>query len=102
MLGPLLRGGDHIQVDVLPVFLPSRQKNWLRTLVFAVALIAALVFLRAGFEAVQLFYRMGQTVELEFSFPIWLLYLAFPVGFAGLALFALESLLISIRAQLDR
>ena len=93
LLGPLLRSGQHIQVDVLPALLSPRNASVLRLVCNMVAFIASIMFLIAGSEAVALFKMLGQTVELEIEFPIWTMYLAFPVGFAILAAFALELIL---------
>ena len=49
-----------------------------------------MIFFIAGNEAVALFRRLGQLMELEIELPIWWMYLAFPTGFAILFLFALE------------
>ena len=96
LLGPLLRDKEHISVDILPVFLSARQSRYLRLFLNCVVLGAAYVFMVAGVEAVQLFQGLGQMLELEFEFPIWYMYLAFPVGFAILISFAVELLLAEI------
>ena len=54
------------------------------------ALIASLVFCKAGVEATLLYFNLGQMMELEIDIPIWWMYLSFPVGFIILAFFALE------------
>ena len=93
MLGPLLRSGAHIQVDLLPNILSSRGQLVLKLFVYATMLGGAVIFFMAGNEAVALFRRLGQLMELEIELPIWWMYLAFPTGFAILALFALELIL---------
>ena len=93
LLGPLLRTGDHIQVDLVPALLSHRNKQILRLATSVVALIASIVFLIAGTEAVALFKGLGQMMELEVEIPIWTMYLAFPVGFAMLASFSLEAII---------
>lgn len=98
LLGPLLRTGSHIQVDYVPSILEGRSLTLLRVFVFAIMLIGSVVFLLAGNEAVALYRRLGQLMELEIEIPIWWMYLAFPTGFAILALFSLELLLETIRA----
>lgn len=90
LLGPLLRSGAHIQVDLLPNLLSGRGLSMLRVLVYATMLAGAVIFFLAGNEAVALFRRLGQLMELEIELPIWYMYLAFPTGFAILALFAAE------------
>ncbi len=96
LLGPLLRSGHHIQVDILPTLIGPKAGLILRLLCNLVALGASIIFLIAGSEAVALFKMLGQTVELEIEFPIWTMYLAFPVGFAILAAFALELILETV------
>ncbi len=93
LLGPLLRSGAHIQVDLAPNFLSGKKLLLLQTFVFTVMLIGAVMFFIAGNEAVALFRRLGQLMELEIELPIWWMYLAFPTGFAILILFSLELLL---------
>lgn len=90
LLGPLLREGNHIQVDFLASLTSSRQAKILKLLMNLTALIASLVFFKAGVEATLLYFNLGQMMELEIDIPIWWMYLSFPVGFIILALFALE------------
>ena len=90
LLGPLLREGNHIQVDFLASLTSSRQAKFLKLLMNLTALIASLVFFKAGVEATSLYFNLGQMMELEIDIPIWWMYLSFPVGFIILALFALE------------
>ena len=96
LLGPLLRSGSHIQVDFLPNMLSGRRLLALNVFVYGVMLAGAVIFFMAGNEAVALFRRLGQLMELEIELPIWWMYLAFPTGFAILFLFALELLLETI------
>lgn len=91
--GILLRSGAHIAVDFLPDRLSPTGARRLRAVVAAFALGAAAVFCYAGYVATELFMAVGQRTEMEWSFPIWWIYLSFPVGFAVMASFALENLL---------
>ena len=93
LLGPLLRSGAHIQVDLVPNFLSGKRLLVLRAFVFSIMLVGAVIFFIAGNEAVALFRRLGQLMELEIELPIWWMYLAFPTGFSILFLFSLELLL---------
>ena len=68
-----------------------------RTAASSGLLVAALVFFRAGLEATQLYYRLGQLMELEIDLPIWWMYLSFPVGFAIMGSFALELLIDAVK-----
>ena len=93
LLGPLLRSGAHIQVDLVPNFLSGKRLLVLRAFVFSIMLVGAVIFFIAGNEAVALFRRLGQLMESEIELPIWWMYLAFPTGFSILFLFSLELLL---------
>ena len=96
LLGPLLRQQEHITVDVLPVFLTERGLKVLRLMLNLITIVASFVFMVAGIEAVQLFMGLGQVLELEIEFPIWYMYLAFPVGFFILIGFAVELILAEL------
>lgn len=97
LLGPLLRSGSHIQVDLLPNFLKGRSLLALKIFIYVTMLSGAVIFFLAGNEAVALFRRLGQLMELEIEIPIWWMYLAFPAGFAILILFSFELLLETVR-----
>ena len=97
LLGPLLRSGSHIQVDLLPTFLGGRAGLWLKLFVYTLMFAGSLIFAQAGNEAVALFRRLGQLMELEIEVPIWWMYLAFPTGFVILALFSVELWLEALR-----
>lgn len=90
LLGPLLRQGNHIQVDFLTSIISTKQAKYLKIVMNLTAFIASLIFFKAGMEATMLYFNLGQMMELEIDIPIWWMYLSFPVGFIILALFSLE------------
>ena len=90
LLGPLLREGNHIQVDFLTSIISTKQAKYLKIMMNLTAFIASLIFFKAGMEATMLYFNLGQMMELEIDVPIWWMYLSFPVGFIILALFSLE------------
>ena len=90
LLGPLLREGNHIQVDFLTSVISTKQAKYLKIMMNLTAFIASLIFFKAGMEATILYFNLGQMMELEIDIPIWWMYLSFPVGFIILALFSLE------------
>ncbi len=93
LAGALLRSNSHIAVDFLPDRLGGSGKRILRAVVAAIAAAASVVFTIAGVDAVSLFKMVGQMTEMEWEFPIWWIYLSFPVGFVILFFFAMENLL---------
>ena len=96
LLGPLLVQGKHIKVDFLTSILSDKSKTILRMFVAIVALIAGLIFCKAGVDATVLYYNLGQKMELEIDVPIWWMYLAFPTGFLILILFSTQMFLEEI------
>ena len=96
LLGPLLVQGKHIKVDFLTSILSDKGKIILRMFVAVVALMAGLIFCKAGIDATVLYYNLGQKMELEIDVPIWWMYLAFPTGFLILILFSTQMFLEEI------
>ncbi len=101
MLGPLLKSGSHIKVDVLNNNLSPQNLSLLRLIISLIALIASIIFLMAGIEATSLYFKLGQVMELEIEIPVWWVYLAFPTGFLIMAIFALELVLSELLALLN-
>ena len=93
LLGPLLKKGQHIQVDFLTPIISDKSKKILNLSVNLIAFISACIFFKAGFDATQLYYNLGQMLDIEISVPIWWMFLAFPVGFFILGLASLELLI---------
>lgn len=93
LLGVVLRHDGHIAVDVLPHYVKGRRLTLLRAAVLAASFIAAVAFALFGAKTVLFFRQLGQMSPTEFQFPLWLLYISYPLGFLLAANFALESLL---------
>jgi TRAP-type C4-dicarboxylate transport system permease small subunit len=93
LAGVLLRNERHIAVEVLPHFLAARPLNVLRILLMAISFAGCLVFAVFGVSAVQFFAQLGQLSTTEIEFPLWWLYVSYPVGFFLAANFCLESIL---------
>ena len=96
LIGPLLVQGNHIKVDFLTSILSDKSKIILRMFVAIVALMAGLIFCKAGIDATVLYFNLGQKMELEIDVPIWWMYLAFPTGFLILILFSTQMFLEEI------
>lgn len=96
MAGVLLRTDRHIAVDIAPSLLTGARLNALRLVIMLISLIGCLIFVYAGYEAVSYFHQSGQVTTTEIRIPVWLLHLAFPVGFALAANFCLEGLITAL------
>lgn len=93
MLGPLLKTGNHIEVDFVSTIISARKIKYIKFFVYLISLISSFIFFKAGLDATVLFYNLGQMMELEIDVPIWIMFLSFPVGFIIMGLFSLELLL---------
>ena len=96
LLGPILKNGQHIQVDFLTAVLARRSILTLKFLNNFVVFIGAILFFKAGIDATILYYQMGQMLEIELAIPMWWMYLAFPTGFLILIIFAFELIITDI------
>jgi TRAP-type C4-dicarboxylate transport system permease small subunit len=96
MLGPLLKTGNHIEVDFVSTIISTRKIKYIKFFVYLISLISSFIFFKAGLDATLLFYNLGQMMELEIDVPIWIMFLSFPVGFIIMGLFSLELLLLTL------
>ena len=93
MLGPLLKTGNHIEVDFVSTVMTQRSIKFVKFFVYFVSLVSSFIFFKAGLDATLLFYNLGQMMELEIDIPIWYMFVSFPVGFIIMGLFSLELLI---------
>lgn len=93
LIGVLLRHDEHIAVDVMPHYLKGRALVWLRALVLGISLVGVIAFAIFGVRTVLFFRQLGQMSTTEFEFPLWMLYVSYPLGFILAASFCLEALL---------
>jgi TRAP-type C4-dicarboxylate transport system permease small subunit len=93
MIGVLLRCDGHIAVDMLPHFLKGRAQTVLRVVVLAICVVAIAAMAWFGIRTTAFFAKLGQMSTTEIEFPLWYLYLSYPVGLLLAANFCLESLI---------
>jgi TRAP-type C4-dicarboxylate transport system permease small subunit len=96
MLGPLLKTGNHIEVDFVSSIVTNKTIKFVKLFVYFVSLFSSFIFFKAGLDATILFYNLGQMMELEIDIPIWYMFLSFPVGFVILGLFSFELVLTTL------
>ncbi|MEM7695830.1 MAG: TRAP transporter small permease [Pseudomonadota bacterium] len=76
----------HVNVDLLPLWLPPRQARWLALGTQVCALLVIALCLFYGFEFWHLAQSRGWTSDTVTAVPLWIPYLALPVGLALLFL----------------
>ena len=101
LIGVMLRHQRHIAVDVLPYLFGTRVLNAIRAIVLLICIAAAVVFCVFGTKTVAFFMQLGQISTTEVEFPLWYLYVSYPVGFALAANFSLEAFLMQIAGRAE-
>ena len=77
--------GEHVRVDTLLTFLPSRVRTALVLLAGLLGIAMALFLLRSGWIVVEEAHRWDERTTSSLGLPLWLYYLSLPVGAALLA-----------------
>ena len=79
-----LRG--HVNVDLIPLALPMRARRALATLTLGLSIAIVAVMLWYGYEYWHFAWSRGWTSDTVWGPPLWIPYLALPVGFGLLLL----------------
>jgi len=93
MIGVLLRRDSHIAVDMLPHFLKGSAATALRVAVLFLCLLGTAAMAWFGARTTAFFANLGQLSTTEIEFPLWYLYVSYPIGLLLAANFCLESLI---------
>ena len=80
-------------MDVLPHYLSGARLRTLRIVVLVICLITTLMIGIFGITTTSFYAKLGQLSTTEIEFPLWYLYVSYPVGFLLAANFCLESLM---------
>ena len=92
-----VRYGAHVSIDVIDSFIGERS----RTVIFGIASFITMIFLGwmfvIGLETVYFNYQNGQTTP-TLSLPIYLVYLAIPLGFLLMIVHYIE-LLVKLKKK---
>jgi TRAP-type C4-dicarboxylate transport system permease small subunit len=93
MIGVLLRRDSHIAVDMLPHFLKGGAATALRVLVLLLCALGTAAMAWYGARTTAFFANLGQLSTTEIEFPLWYLYVSYPIGLMLAANFCIESLI---------
>ena len=94
----LLRG--HVNVDLLPMLLPVPVRKALACLTLLLAIVVTGVMFYYSYDLWHVAWSRGWTSQSVWGPPLWIPYLAMPVGF-GLFLLQLATDLLAVMAGLD-
>jgi C4-dicarboxylate transporter DctQ subunit len=95
---PLVREGRHVRADILLIMLPVWLQRILEILALLVGLAFACFLTWFGYEMVMNAYSLGENSESSMRFPLWIYYLALPVGTALMVIPFLQRLYLYIFA----
>lgn len=85
-LPKLVFTGEHVHADLVLHRLSPAVQRWLEGMASLVGIGFCSVILYAGIEVVQFAHMLGEESDSSLQFPMWLFYLAVPVGFGLSAL----------------
>ena len=60
MLGPLLKTGNHIEVDFVSTIISARKIKYIKLFVYLISLISSFIFFKAGLDATVLFITLAK------------------------------------------
>ena len=92
-----LRG--HVGVDLLPTLLPASARRGLAVVTLAITTAMMAAMLWYGWEMWHLAWSRGWTSETVVAVPLWIPWLAVPVGFALFVLQLLADLWLTLRGD---
>ena len=93
-----LRG--HVNVDLFPMWLKGRVRFWAAALTLVVTIVVVAMMLWYGFDYWKYAFDRGWTSDTIWAVPLWIPYLAIPVGFA-LFLLQLVADLVALILRID-
>lgn len=76
----------HVNVDLIPLALPERARFWLCVLTLGVSVVIVAVLFWYGYDYWHFAWVRGWKSETVWAVPLWIPYLALPVGFGLLLL----------------
>lgn len=96
-LGAAGSAGYHIRSDLLVMQLSHRQKLVAGALAALAGLGFATVLVIGSIPQIQRYFTMGMTSDSNLELPMWLVFLAMPLGATFLAIFYLRLLARAVR-----
>jgi len=95
----LLRG--HVNVDLVPLYLPMRLRRWLHIFTLGLSLLIIAVMVFYGFDYWHVAFERNWKSDTVWGVRLWIPYLALPVGF-GLLFLQLFADLVGVTTGADK
>ncbi|MCB1357591.1 MAG: TRAP transporter small permease [Maritimibacter sp.] len=78
----MVRDNMHVGVDLLTHSLSREKRLWFELFACVVGVVVSAVIIYAGIQMVEFAMRFHERGDSSIRFPMWLYYMAIPVGFA--------------------
>lgn len=98
-LGAAGSSGNHIRTDLMLRYLPAKIHQVLHFLASLAGAGFSFTLVWASWPQLKRYYTMGMMTESNLDLPMWLLFLAMPLGGALLAIYYLRCLAQVIRGR---
>lgn len=98
-LGATGSSGNHIRTDLMLRYLPARFHAVMHFLASLIGAGFALTLVWASWPQLKRYYTMGMMTESNLDLPMWVLFLAMPLGGILLAIYYLRCLVQVIRGH---
>jgi len=99
-LGPTLRNGGHIRVNLVIAQLPEAIRRWLELVALAVSLALAGYFTWWSADLAWGAYVYGEVSPGVLAFPLWIPQTGMAFGLFGLCVALAEALVLTLRGEL--
>ena len=91
----------HVNVDLVPMLLPPVARKFLMILSYSAATAILAVMTYYGWDLVHISYVRGWVSETVWGPPLWIPYLAMPIGFGLFALQLLADLIETLQTPAE-
>lgn len=95
------RHRGHVGVDLIPEMLSAPWRKALAVLVLCLTLLMAMMMTYYGWEMFHLAWAKNWKSESVWAFPLWIPYLAVPLGFGIFALQLASDVLLALNKERD-
>ena len=89
----------HVNVDLVPIWLRQRSRLVLAVFAYAVSLLFSAIVAWTGFELLHEAWTGGWRTDTVWSLPLWIPYLAMPIGIGMMALQYIADILALITGR---
>lgn len=99
VISPVQKYNEHIRVDFAFDKLSTRMKNVVQIFILTLSTLFSIIVIIYGWRIVENVIKLNQVSQSSLQFPLWIVRLSIPVGFALLTLRFIQSALFTFREK---